>query len=503
MALYLRTKKVDIGAGDEINILVHENDSNRIGVNEGDVVAFRWKDNEVYVEVNVTDSNVLPGEVGIYEEIWQQYQIQNGEYVSIDLIQRPESMEAIKKKILGHKLTEEELNVIMKEVGARKLTEVDVAFFMSTFFNPGFDEDETLWMTKGMANSGVVLSFKDVRGNGAIVVDKHSIGGVAGKAVTPLVVPILAASDLVVPNTSTRAITTPAGTSDILEVAMPVHLTSEQIMDVVKKTGACMVWGGALDLAPADDVIIHAERGIHLESFQKVLVSIVAKKIAMGITHIVIDIPQGKGTKIQNPEDAKMLKEQFISLFKKVGIICEVYSRVAKGPDGNGIGPNMEMRETLKILERKDDRALHLEDIATDMAAVVLEMSGKAATGEGKSLAISKLNSGEALAKFSEIAKAQGASATLKSEDIELGKITWDIVAEKDGIIDIINNRDIVKITRALGCPALKTAGIYVHKMAGDSVKRGDILMTLYATSLERLESAKKAVSIDTLYTYI
>lgn len=503
MALYLKAKKLDLGAGDELNILLHEADSGRIGIHEGDVVAFRWKDNEVYVEANETRTEIQPGEVGLYEELWSSYKIADGDYISVDLVARPESMEFIKKKILGHKLNEEELMTIMKEVGARKLTEVDVAFFMSTFFNPGFDEEETLWMTKGMANSGDVLSFKDVKNNGGIVVDKHSIGGVAGKAVTPIVVPILASCGLVVPNTSTRAITTPAGTSDILETVMPVHLTAEQIMDTVKKTGACMVWGGALDLAPADDVIIHAERGLHLESFQKVLVSIVAKKVAMGITHIVIDIPTGKGTKVQNMDDAQLLKEQFIDLFKKVGIICEVYLRVAKGPDGVGIGPNMEMKETLKILERKDDRGMHLESIATDMAGIVIEMSGKASKGEGKSLAVSKLNSGEALEKFWDIATTQGATSRLKSEEIPLASITHDIIAVKDGIIDTINNREIVKIAKSIGNPAIKDAGIYVHKMQGDTVKVGDKLMTLYATSSERMEHALKALDLEALYTYI
>lgn len=264
-----------------------------------------------------------------------------------------------------------------------------------------------------------------------------------------------------------------------------------------------MVWGGALDLAPADDVIIHAERGIHLESFQKVLVSIVAKKIAMGISHIVIDIPHGKGTKVQSNEDAQVLAEQFVTLFKKVGIICEVYSRVAKGPDGNGIGPNMEMRETLKILEREEDRAQHLEDIATDMAGIVLEMSGKAKKGEGKGLAVMQLNSGDALAKFWEIAKTQGASQELKYSDIKIANLTHEVKATKDGIIDMINNRELVKITRALGNPAIKEAGLYMNKMQGETVKEGEVLMTLYATSVERLEQAKKSIDFDAIYSFV
>lgn len=503
MQLYLKVKKIDLGAEGEMNVIINEKDAERSGINEGDIVEFLWRDQILYVKTEQTSTKVAEGEVGIYEEIWTNYSIANDEVVSLDLFERPRSMEYIKKKILGHRLNKEELVEIMKDIGERKLTNVDVAFFMSTFFNPGFDDDETLWMAEGMAHSGEIMSFNDIKDNGKIVVDKHSIGGLAGKAATPIIVPVLASCGLVVPNTSTRAITTPAGTSDVLETVMPVKLDSSEIREVVKKAGACMIWGGAINLAPADDVIIHAERGIHLESFQKLLVSIVAKKIAMGISHIVIDIPHGKGTKVQNPEDAEMLKDKFITLFQKVGIICEVYKRVAKGPDGNSIGPNMEMKETLKILERKDDRSLHLEDIATDMASIVLEMVGKAEKGKGKSLAISKLNSMDALNKFWEIAYTQGATKEVKSEQIEVGHVTYDLLSTKDGIVDVISNRELVKIARALGTPAIKTAGIYVSKMPGDNVKKGEILMTLHANGIERLEHGKKAIDLDLLYSFV
>ncbi len=500
MALFLRIKRLDIGAGERMNIVLHEQDAESAGIHEEDTVSIAWRDIDINVEVNITRTAVNAGEVGLYEELWERFAIPNDEYATISLLNQPESIDYIKKKILGKKLTEAELITIMKEMGSRKINEIETAFFMATFFNPGFDEDEVLWMTKGMAESGLILNFDNVKGNGKLVVDKHSIGGVAGKGVTPVLVPIIAACDLVIPNTSTRAITSPAGTSDILEVVMPVSFDAEQIGDIVKKTGACMIWGGALDLAPADDVLIHVEKGIHMESYQKVLVSIVAKKIAMGISHIIIDIPYGKGTKVQNPDDVEMLEREFIKLFNKVGIECIVYKRIAKGPDGNSVGPNLEMRETLAILEQREDRSKNLENLLIDMAGQLLEMSGKAQKGKGNELALSKLASGEALEKFWEIAKAQGALDVVKSEDIVLGSESFDVIADRDGEVSVINNREVVKITRALGAPVLKEAGLYVHKMVGDSVKKGDVLMTLYTTSKPRLESGKKEVDVSSLY---
>ena len=150
-----------------------------------------------------------------------------------------------------------------------------------------------------------------------IIADKHSIGGVAGKAITPVLIPILLEGNLIVPNTSTRAITSPAGTSDILEVVMPVALSKDKVYEVVKKTGGCMFWGGSLELSPADDVIINVERSLRIQEFQKVLVSIVAKKISMGITHVLIDLPYGEGVKLEDPEEVIMLEKEFKKLFKK------------------------------------------------------------------------------------------------------------------------------------------------------------------------------------------
>jgi AMP phosphorylase len=500
MVLYLRTRKLDIAAGDAIELMMHNEDAKKLGINQGEIISFVWRDAEINAEVNLTSTEINQGEIGLYEEVWERWDVPNGEMAVISLLERSEAIEAIKKKILGRKLNREELMLLMKDMGSRRISEAQVAFFMATFFNPGFDEDEVLWMTEGMGQSGDVLSFNNVKGNGDLVVDKHSIGGVAGKGVTPILVPIIGACDLVIPNTSTRAITSPAGTSDILEVVMPVSLDIDETVDVVKKVGACMIWGGALDLAPADDVLIHAERGIHLESYQKVLVSIVAKKIATGVSHIVIDIPHGKGTKVQHPEDVEMLDREFTKLFEKVGIKCDVYTRVAKGPDGRSIGPNLEMQETLKVLERKEDRSRELEELVLDMTGRLLELSGKAKKDYGKDLAFEKLDNKEALDMFWKIAKAQGAKEVIKSEDIEVGKYTHEVFAEDEGIVKLINNRELVNVARALGTPLIKRAGIYVHKMLGEEVKKGDKLITLYATTEARLKTGINAVDIKEMY---
>ncbi|WKZ31365.1 MAG: thymidine phosphorylase [Candidatus Dojkabacteria bacterium] len=503
MALYLKSNNLDVETGNELEVLLNADDARKEGINKGDIVSFSFQNDVVlYVVVEVTDSVVPEGHVGINEDIWSRYGIHQGDTITITIIDRPESLEYIKKKLLGSKLSAHELEVITQDISDRKIREVEIAYFMATFFNPGFDEEEVLATIHGMAKAGDVLDFRNVKENGNMVVDKHSIGGVAAKGITPILVPIIAAHGLVIPNTSTRAITTPAGTTDILEVIMPMTHTNEELYEIIKKTGAFMIWGGALRLSPADDVLIGVERGLHVQSFQKLLVSIIAKKVSMGITHIVIDIPYGPGTKVEKPDDVEFLSTEFKKLFAKVGIKCETYTRRVVAPDGYGIGPALEVRDILQVFERHPERPMKLEETAVDMAGVLLELTEKVPVGEGRRAALQKLDSGEAAEKFWEIAMAQGAPGKKTSEEIKIGDYEQKFMAERDGIIDFVDNKEIVKISRALGNPFIKEAGVYLHKTAGDKVEKGELLLTIYATSGERLDTGIEALNMEKLFVY-
>jgi AMP phosphorylase len=502
MAFYLRSKNLDLGEDNDFNVVLNRKDAERLGVREGEIALVGLGEVELHANVMETDSKVQEGEIGLFEEIWKEYKIDTGDSVFIDIPKPSESLEFISKKLLGHNLNEEELKVIMSDIGSRKLRETEIAFFVSTFFNPGFNDDEVYWMTKGMAQSGDVLDFEGIRGNGQLVADKHSIGGVAGKAITPTLVPILVAGGLVVPNTSTRAITSPAGTSDILEVVMPVALSKERIMKVVKETGGCMFWGGSLDISPADDVIINVERALRIQEFQKVLVSIVAKKVSMGVKHILIDLPYGKGSKVERADDVQMLDREFKKLFKKFNIHCETIKRVVTGPDGRSIGPNMEIREALKLLERDEGRCKELESVIIEMATRLFESTKTVKRGEGKKFAQEILNSGKALEKFWEIAFAQGANRKIRSSEIRSANLEYDLLSDRNGTVKTLDNTQLISIAKALGNPKIKEAGIYMHKVQKDEVSKGDPLLTLYATTEARLAGAKEMLDIDKLYTF-
>lgn len=503
MALYVKTKKLDFKTGDPLVVLLHRLDAEDLGVKEGQKVVFGWRDIELYVVINLTDTEVEKGEVGLYYEIWESNDIPNNEIASINLLERPDSIEYIKSKIMGKRLSREQIYEIMQDISDRKIREVEIAYFMACFFNPGFDDEEVRDIAVGMARAGDIIDFTNISGNGKMVVDKHSIGGIAGKGVTPILVPIIASENLIIPNTSTRAITTPAGTSDILEVVMPVSFTAETVKEVVKKTNACMVWGGSMKLAPADDVLISVEKELHAQAYGKLIASIVAKKISMGITDIVVDIPYGKSAKVKTPEEADMLGKKLKKTFNSVGINCETFLRFVTSPDGRGIGPVLEMRDILRVLERDSQRALSLEKTAVEMAGVLLEMAGKAQKGKGRELAQKKLDNGDALKKFWEIALSQGAQNRIDSINLVPGDYTHAVTINKSGNIRFIDNHEIVKICRALGNPTIKNAGIYFKRFIGESVKPGDVVMMMYASSPERLDMGITELDVDKLFEVI
>ncbi len=490
MTSYFKSKKLDVSAGDPLIVLMNEKDAIEEGFHIGTKAMLCWKDVCLYVTVDFTDSVVDPGELGLFNEVWEKYRIPSHDIVSLTISKPPESLDAIRKKIKGAKLGYDEIKKIMEDVSQRRLSTIEMTYFASTYYNPGFDDEEVYFLTKAMAETGTSFDFKN--GNEDLVIaDKHSIGGIPAKGVTPVLVPIIASCGLIIPNTSSRSITTPAGTSDMLEVVMPVILSKEKITEVVKKEKGCLVWGGGLDLAPADDILINIERPLRIESVDKFLVSIIAKKIPMQITKLIIDIPYGEGAKLETFEEVTEVEGHFEKLCSQFDIDVEVYKREAFGPDGNGVGPTLEIRDVLRIFERHPERPKNLESLIIDMTGRLLELAGVAKSGEGAPLARSKIENGEAGKKFWAIAIAQGAPKELTSDQLQLAPYTFDVDSEKNGIVSRIGIRQTVDIARALGAPFVKEAGIYFHKTVGDNVKTGDKLFTLYAMNPERLELGK------------
>ena len=415
------------------------------------------------------------------------------------------ALEAIRKKLLGKKLSYKEIYAVMDEIAKDRLGDVLTTYFVASGYSEGFSDEELYYLTRAMVETGETLHFR------GLVADKHSIGGVPGTRVTLIIVPIIASAGFKIPKSSSRAITTPAGTADAMEVLAPVAFTKEKIYKIVKKTNACIVWGGSFKIAPADDEIIKIEEPILFESYDKIVVSVMAKKVAFGATHVVIDLPYGKSVKIHRVEDAKILKRKFQFLGKKFDMKIDSFIHRVDGPAGDGIGPLLEARDSLKVLEQTKDRQIELEKQALSLAAKLLELvllnsPSKIKLGYKKNYKNTRewakdiLVDGRAHTKLLEIIEAQGGNSKIKSSDLAPGKYCSTLEAGFNGKVSEVISKNITTIARILGAPEDKRAGIVLHKKVGQEVKKGDELACLYSDSKYKLREAQDTLDLFPIF---
>ncbi len=432
--------------------------------------------------VDITKSLVRKNEVAISSELRERLSLHAGQKVDVDLSPSPKSLVFIKKKLNNETLSSSEIEEIIKDVVDNSLSEAEIALFVSAMYENGMNMKETISLIKSILNSGETLKLKL---KNKLIVDKHSIGGIPGNRTTPVIVSICAAGGLIMPKSSSRAITTPAGTADTVETVANVEFSMKEVEKIVKKVGACLIWGGSLKIVPADEKIIQIEKLLNIDPEAQLLASIMSKKLASGAKYILIDIPYGKNAKVKK-EKALHLKRKFEFLGKHFNKVMKVVLTKGDEPIGNGIGPALEMRDIIKLLIRAKERPLDLEAKSIFLAGEIFEMTGKAKKGEGIELAKNILDSGKAFAKFNQIIKAQDGNLNR----IKFAKFKRDIFMKKNGKIREIDNKKITLLARIAGCPMDKSAGLYLYKHVGDKLEKGEKLITIYAESKSRLREA-------------
>jgi AMP phosphorylase len=473
----LKVKVLGIRSGGKQIIVIDDENASLLGIYSSDRVEVACGDRKIIAITNVATD--LPQEtIGIYEEVKGKLKVKEGETVTVRPAERPESLGFIRNKIMGRRLRAPEIKSIILDVVERHLSDVELASFVTSLYIRGTSMDEVEALTKAMVETGQTIDF----GKGGIL-DKHSIGGVPGDKTTLLVVPIVAAAGFTIPKTSSRAITSPAGTADRVEVLCPVNLGISKMKNVVKKTNACLAWGGTLDLAPADDLFIQVEYPLSIDPL--LLPSIISKKKAIGADYLAIDIPTGRGAKIKTIGEAQALSQEFIELGKRVDIHVQCGITFGEQPIGFAIGPALEAREALMALMGKGP--VDLVNKATSLAGLLFEMMG---AKDGAKEAYKILRSGEAEQKLREIIAAQGGDSDVDPEDIKVGQKVVEIHSEETGRVQWINNRVIAQIARVAGAPKTKGAGVLLKKKLGEKVKMEEVLYEIYAGNAQKLELA-------------
>ncbi len=438
------------------------------------------------------DSIVQPGQLGLSEQAFKHLNVKEGVLVKVDHAEPPESMDAVRRKINGERLSKKDFNDIANDIVEMRYSKMEMAAFLVATGQNNLDRDELLYLTQAMLESGERVDWHE-----PLVADKHCIGGIPGNRTSMLVVPIVAAHGMLIPKTSSRAITSPAGTADTMEVLANVDLTPEKMQEIVHYQRGCLAWGGTAKLAPVDDLLISVERPLGIDSQGQMVASILSKKLAAGSTHLIIDIPVGPTAKVRHMRQALALRKLFEFVGDRLNIHLEVMITDGRQPIGQGIGPVLEARDVMKVLNNEPDAPDDLRQKSLQLAGRIIEFDPDVRGGQGYAIARDILESGRACAKMKQLIKAQGE----KEIDLEPGKLRYRILADTDGVVTHIDNFQMAKIARIAGAPMDKKAGVGLLKKLGDPVKKGEALYYIYAEFPADFNFAKKLSQQNNGYT--
>jgi thymidine phosphorylase len=421
----------------------------------------------------VDDRNIVsPCDLGLSEQAFAKLGVEEGRLVSIEHAEAPSSMNAVRRKIEGERLNQEDYTQIISDITEMRYSKTEIAAFLVASGQTDMDRDEVAYLTQAMLESGKKFDW-----NESLVADKHCIGGIPGNRTSMLIVPIVAAHGMLIPKTSSRAITSPAGTADTMEVLANVELDIEKLHDIVRKHRACIAWGGTADLSPADDIMIAVERPLGIDSSGQMIASILSKKLAAGATHLLIDIPVGPTAKVRHMRQAQRLRKLFEFVADQLKIHLEVIITDGRQPIGSGIGPVLECRDVMQVLQNAPNAPIDLRQKSLRLAGRILEFDPDVRGGKGYAIARDILDSGRALDMMNTIIKAQGE----QTHQYKLGKLKHDVLSPANGVVINIDNLQMAHIARFAGAPMDKGAGVDLFKKLGDKVKKGEPLYRIYS----------------------
>jgi len=424
--------------------------------------------------LNVVDNGdiIAPDELGLSEQAFDQLGLKEERAVSVAHAEPPTSLAAVHRKIAGEVLSDREFLELARDIVDNRYSKMEMAAFLVSCSHSGLTREEVLSLTRAMVATGERLDWGE-----PLVADKHCIGGIPGNRTSMLLVPIVAAHGMLIPKTSSRAITSPAGTADTMELLAEVDLNPARLHRIVREHRGCLAWGGTARLAPVDDILISVERPLSMDSPGQMVASILAKKVAAGSTHLLIDIPVGPTAKVRRMQDAVGLRKLFEYVGDRMGLHTEVIITDGSQPVGLGIGPHFELRDVMQVLENDPAAPQDLRQKALRLAGRILEFDPDIRGGQGYAIARDILDSGRALDKMKAIVSAQGRAAGT----YPAGRLCKKVRAARGGYVTAIDNLHMAHLARLAGAPMDKGAGVDLNKKLGDRVSKGELLYSIHA----------------------
>ena len=404
------------------------------------------------------------------------------------------AVDILHKKRHGLALEREEIAFLIDGFTAGDIPSYQISAFLMAVSLTGMNQAETRALTETMLASGAVLDLSDIPGE---KIDKHSTGGVGDKT-SLIIVPLAAAAGVRVPMISGRALGHSGGTLDKLE-AIPgfdVHLDEKRFKDVVGSIG-CAIIGPSEDIAPADRKL-YALRDVTatIESLPLITGSILSKKLAEGISGLVLDVKFGSGAFMKTIDEARALADLLLDTATHMGKKAIALLTDMNQPLGNYVGNALEVEESIAVLS--GGGAADLTALSVTLTAHMLVLGGVAADAdEGEEKAERVLASGQGLEKFHELVHAQGGDAS----QLPRAKRQKILEASRDGYVASIETETIGRAAMMLGAGREAVddtidpgAGLVVHKKLGDDVASGEPLVTLHFNDESNLNQVEKLV---------
>lgn len=449
----------------------------------------------VIASLNIIHSDILREcEASLSESAWEEIGATEGDHIKISHLLPVVSLNYVRSKIYGNGLTASQFYEIISDIVAEKYSNIQLSSFITACGHDNLSIKEIIYLTQAMVNTGERLHWDH-----PIILDKHSVGGIPGNRTTPIVVAIVAAAGLIIPKISSRSITSPAGTADTIETMTAVNLSVAKVKEVVEQEGGCMAWGGNLGLSPADDIIIRVERVLDIDPMGQMIASVLSKKIAVGATHVLIDIPVGPTAKIRSELEFSRYQNYFSLVAKALDIHIIALKTNGSQPLGRGIGPALEAKDILAVLHNHQDAPVDLKNKSITLAAILLQLGKKIPLQQATDLATQIVESGLALKKFLNICEAQGGFKEPPS-----ASFTRDVIALEPGLVTEIDNRNLSKIAKLAGAPYESAAGMEFFAKLNTHVEKGQLLYRIHAESKGALDYAHTyALSIPNIIKII
>jgi thymidine phosphorylase len=483
-----RMRRLGIDTGTEHVVYLHADSPvcHSEGFGSHSTLELRLGARRMRATLNIVKGEMLElDEVGLCESAWHALDPGDDDRVIVAHPRSVDSLASVRAKIFGKTLNDAELHAIVRDIVAHRYSNIELAAFITAGCTDHFGLDEVIALTRAMVDTGTHLHWPQ-----PVVVDKHCIGGLAGNRTTPIVVAIATAMGLVMPKTSSRAITSPDGTADTMAMLAPVDLDERQMRHAVETSGGCIVWGGAMNMAPADDILIRVERALDIDSVGQMVASVLSKKIAAGSTHVVIDMPVGPTAKVRDAIQAQSLARLLVQVAEPFGLHVQVLLSDGTQPIGRGIGPALEAHDVLAVLRNQPDAPADLRERALKVAAAVLELGGAADADTAPRLARECLASGRAWTQFQAICAAQGG---MLSPGVAVHR--QSVMSTRTGTVAAIDNRRLSRAAKLAGAPSSPLAGLTLDAHLGDPMVVGQPLFTLHAQSPGELAYAMEYIS--------